>query len=341
MFTLLAHKATVVSPNKSASFMQLAKSLHDYAQSNSMKEDESYWLSEVGNATVTHDKFDENHNLEGRARIIEMSLEPAETRALLREVPKAYHTEINDALLTALLRAYTHWSGERSLLIELEGHGREEIFEGVDLSRTLGWFTSAFPVVLAETSENLTPGETLKSVKEHLRKIPNRGMNYGLLRYSTDEPEVEKKLRSLPQPAIGFNYLGQFDQTAMGSRLFKLSTLQSGASRSGRARRSHQLDLIGSVIGGRLQLSFTYNTNLFSKAAVERLAASFVAELRSLIVHCQGQHVEGHTPSDFPLARIDQRQLDQWSAAGYEIDDLYPLSPMQQGMLFHSLSSTD
>ena len=128
-----------------------------------------------------------------------VSLSAEETRALLQEVPEAYHTQINDVLLTALVQAFSRWTGARSLLVDLEGHGREEIFEDVDLSRTVGWFTTIFPVLL-ESGGGFHPGNALKSVKEQLRRIPNRGIGYGLLRYLSRDADIS---REAAEPASG------------------------------------------------------------------------------------------------------------------------------------------
>ncbi|PES28329.1 hypothetical protein CN497_25175, partial [Priestia megaterium] len=102
---------------------------------------------------------------------------------LLQEAPAAYRTQVNDLLLTALARVIGRWSGQASTLIQLEGHGREELFDGVDLTRTVGWFTSLFPVRLTPAD---TLGESIKQIKEQLRSIPNKGIGFGALRYLGD-----------------------------------------------------------------------------------------------------------------------------------------------------------
>src|SRR5262249_9080629 len=238
---------------KTTSFKQWSESLAERANDGALEAELSYWLAEQLKITPagTAAGAVRDSNLEGTARTIEASLDFAETRALLQEVPQAYHTEINDVLLTALLRAHTRWSGKSVLAIELEGHGREEILEGIDVSRTVGWFTAAFPVVLEE-QENSSLCDTLKSVKERLRAIPNRGLGHGMLRYLRGERQIEEELRGLPQPDIGFNYLGQLDQSLFESTLLKVSSVRCGALRSERARRTHLLDVVGALIDRRL-----------------------------------------------------------------------------------------
>jgi non-ribosomal peptide synthase protein (TIGR01720 family) len=235
-------------------------------------------------------------------------LSPEETRALLRDVPQAYDTQINDALLTALAQTFVQWSGTRCLLVNLEGHGREEILEGVDLSRTVGWFTTMFPVVLELQAD--APGEALKSVKEQLRRIPNRGIGYGLLRYLKGDAAITEKLRSLPQAEVSFNYLGQFDQMLSPNSRFQLAKESSGSEHSQLGSRGHLLEVNALVTGGQLQLDWTYSSSLHQQPTIENLAQGFLKALRSLIAHCQSPEAGGYTPSDFPLTQMSQNALD-------------------------------
>ena len=121
-----------------------------------------------------------------------VALTREETQTLLQKIPEVYHTQINDVLLTALVDALAQWTNQENLLIYLEGHGREELLEGIDLSRTVGWFTSKFPVVL-KRGPSAHPGESLKAVKEQLRQIPNRGMGFGVLRYLNRDTNLQAK----------------------------------------------------------------------------------------------------------------------------------------------------
>src|SRR5207247_7744318 len=152
----------------------------------------------------------EERNTVGTVRTVSVVLGEDETRSLLQEVPAAYRTQIGDVLLTAVLEAFAEWTGREELLIDLEGHGREDLFTGVDLSRTVGWFTTIYPVRLQRGAGG--PGEALKAVKEQLRRVPNRGIGYGLLRYVRDE-EMDSSAGG------SFNYLGPFDQVGGGASL--------------------------------------------------------------------------------------------------------------------------
>ena len=250
-----------------------------------------------------------NANTEASACTLSVSLSIEATTDLLQKVPAVYNTQINDVLLTALIQSYSQWSGVQTLLVDLEGHGREEIVEDIDLSRTVGWFTTIFPVRL-NLAEISHPGEALQSIKEQLRCIPNQGIGYGLLRYLSPDAGVKRKLESLPQAEVLFNYLGQFDQVLSESSLFKLAGKLT-ASHSSQGRRSHLLEINAFVVEGRLQVDWTYSENVHQRATIQRFADDFVDALRSLINHCLSPEAGGHTPSDFPLARLNEKKLSK------------------------------
>ena len=199
-------------------------------------------------------------NTEGSCQTLKVALSAGETQALLQQVPAAYNTQINDVLLTALARAWNQSSGSPVLFTNLEGHGRENLFDDVDLSRTVGWFTSIFPVrlELPASGNRWEPAAALKSIKEQLRGIPQHGIGYGILRYLGAGPDLSTD----PQPSIVFNYLGQFDQLLTDSTLFRFASESTGPWHSSRQRRRHALEVNCLVIGGRLELWWTYSRDL-------------------------------------------------------------------------------
>ncbi len=324
-------------PPKTTSFKRWAERLVEYAQVSTVKEEQSYWLDAARTRTPQLPvDYPGGVNTEASAQSVVVSLSVEETTALLQEVPEAYRTQINDVLLAALAQAFSEWTGERHLLIHLEGHGREDIFDDVDLSRTVGWFTTIYPVLLEVPRKPATsqgsrrageqrsrgtegnpliprfdPGELLKSVKEQLRRIPNRGIGYGLLRYLSQDPEVSEKLRTLPRAEVSFNYLGQLDQVLPAGSPFAPARSSSGPVHSPRGSRYHLLEISGRSFGGCLQLSWRYSENLHRRSTIERLAESFLEALRAIIVHCQSPEVGGYTPSDFSLAQLDQHELER------------------------------
>jgi non-ribosomal peptide synthase protein (TIGR01720 family) len=241
-------------------------------------------------------------------RTVRVALNSEETQALLHDVPARLSSEINDVLLTALVVAFRNWTGAPSLAIDLEGHGREALFDDVDLSRTVGWFTTIFPVLLTAEA-TATPREVMRSVKERLDRLPNRGIGYGVLRYLTMESEVAARLRALPPAEVIFNYLGQFDRLVSASNLIVGGLEWAKGTQSRRQPRSHLLDINALVSNGRLELVWGYSENLHRRATIERLARDYVDTLRSLIAEPRAAAASGYAPSDFPDAELSREQL--------------------------------
>ncbi|WP_033442423.1 non-ribosomal peptide synthetase [Saccharothrix sp. NRRL B-16314] len=296
---------------KTTSFRDWATRLAEHA-ADGFADELDHWTTVA--ATPTAIPLDRHGpNTVGSEREVTVRLTADETAALLRDVPGVYRTQVNDVLLTALGRVLADWTGRSRVLVDLEGHGREELFPDVDLSRTVGWFTTVFPVALDVPDSGW--GTALKSVKEQLRAVPRRGIGYGALRHLA---------RTAPtcDPRIGFNYLGRF---AEDQRDLVLSADPD-------ATRPHLLDVVGQVRGDRLAFTFHYSGNAHDTATITRLADGFAAALRGIVAHCAEPDAGGRTPSDFPLADLTQAEVDRITGA-----DAYPLTPMQAGMVFHGL----
>ncbi|ONH53328.1 non-ribosomal peptide synthase domain TIGR01720/amino acid adenylation domain-containing protein [Pseudomonas cedrina] len=321
-------------PAKTSAYQHWAQQLQAHAQT--LDAQLPYWQAQTATAELPCDNPQgglQNH----LGSQLEIRLSAEHTRQLLQDAPAAYRTQVNDLLLTALARVITRWSGQPAALIQLEGHGREDLFDSVDLSRTVGWFTSLFPVRLEADGEL---SSAIKSVKEQLRAVPGKGLGYGLLRY-LGTPDARATLSNLAAPRITFNYLGQFDRQFNESALFVPATQGSGQAQDPDAPLANWLTVEGQVYGGELALRWGFSREMFEAATVQRLADDYAAELKALIEHCCATQAGQVTPSDFPLARLTQQQLDALPIAGPAIADLYPLSPMQQGMLFHTLYEPD
>ena len=252
-------------------------------------------------------RCDIDGNRQASARRVKRRLDAIETRRLIDELPKVYQARIDDLLLTALTLSLNRWTGRSSVRLELEGHGRDEPHEGVDISRTVGWFTTLYPVTLA-VDAHVTPGDALKLVKEQLRAVPRRGFGYGLLRYSGDA-ESAAVLEALPPADVLFNYLGPLDRTVVRSKLFRHAK-PLAVSRDPRARRSHVLEVHAFLEAGELEVVWTYSYELHEAETIERIADDFVTWIRALVQHCLSSSDTGFTPSDFPEAGLTQDALD-------------------------------
>ncbi|MCA1568630.1 MAG: amino acid adenylation domain-containing protein [Acidobacteria bacterium] len=311
----LSRGEVVELPPKTASFQQWATRLRESADTAAWRHELDYWQNSLGTQpTRLPLDYPGGENTEATARAVSRSLDASETRVLLQEIPSLYRTRINDVLLTALVRSFACWTGGRSLLIDLEGHGREELEEELDVSRTVGWFTSVYPVRL-ELEPGLSSAEALKSIKGQLRQIPGKGIGYGLLRYLSTDAAARETLRRLPRAEVSFNYLGQFDQLFAASRLFKPARESAGSSRAGSSERSHLINVEARIVEGRLQFEWIYGERLHRRPTVERLADDYLSALRSLLGQGgqAGPQVE-LIPSDFPLANLNEQQFSKLTA---------------------------
>ncbi|MEA5452797.1 amino acid adenylation domain-containing protein [Leptolyngbya sp. CCNP1308] len=306
VYRQLQQQEPVALPPKTTAFQQWGEYLETYSRSAELGLRSPDWQHFNSAAATLPLDFLNGLNTIASAQTLTLSLGAEETEALLRQVPQAYQSQINDVLLTALVQGLAPWTGRSSLLLELEHHGRDD-FEGVlDLSRTVGWFTAIAPVQLALPSAE-SPGAALMAVKEQLRR-PGRPLDYGVWRYlSPDGASCPEPC----QPALMFNYLGQFDSSLPEASLFGLAPESLGHSRDPQAPRRHLLEINGRVLGGQLRLDWTYSDQCHRRETIAQVAAQTMAALRSLIAHCTSPEVGGYTPSDFPQANLNQAALNQ------------------------------
>ncbi len=321
-------------PAKTSPLRDWAQRLRTYAGSEPLREELAWWQRQLGNpASEWPSDMPDAQDLQQDALSVQLALGQELTQALLQRAPAAYRSQVNDLLLTALARVLCQWSGQPSVLVQLEGHGREELFDDIDLSRSVGWFTSAYPVRLVPTEQL---GSSLKRIKEQLRGVPHKGLGYGVLRYLADA-NSRAAMAALPEARVTFNYLGQFDQSFASDALLRPSSEAGGAQHDEQAPLPNWLSIDGQVYGGELQLRWTFSSARYQRRTIEALAQAYRLELQTLVEHCLAQDSGGVTPSDFPLARLDQAQLDALPLPFEQIEDVYPLTPMQEGLLLHTL----
>ena len=312
----LASGAPVVLPANTTPLRQWSRRLSEYAQTEAAEAELPYWLS-LGQARVTPLPVDADTDDNTVATVddIFLELDEEETEALLKDVPQAYKTQINDVLLTALAQVFAGWTKQSELFVHLEGHGREPLADDLDVSRTVGWFTTLYPLRLTLPATN-DLADALITVKEQMRAIPHHGRNYGVLRYLSHKDTIRQGLRALPEPPVVFLYLGRFEQGLTGTRgLFASATESAGPVRSGYGRRQHLLEITAMVSGNRLRVCWTYSTARHRRATVEGIADGYMTSLRKLIAHCRAVQAPRFTASDFPAARLNQAMLEQLAAS--------------------------
>lgn len=336
--TVYQHLATgqpVTLPPKTTSFKQWAERLQSFVGSGALHDEAPDWLGLVrdGKKTVPVDNR-EGDRTYASADTAAITLSEEATRALIREVPGVYRTQIHEVLLTALAQTLLPWTGDSTVVVDVEGHGREDLFEDLDISRTVGWFTSVFPLALC-MQPDASPGEALKAVKEQVRQIPKRGIGYGLLRYLS--LPLAGQLRQAASAQMSFNYLGQFDQLFPPGGLFQPVPDFPGSECDRQGTLPYEIEVNAWVIEGQLRISWGYSRQRYQRATIERLGQTYLQALQRLIAHCQSPEAGGYTPSDFPLAKLDQASLDRIGRGPHQIEDVYPLTPLQHGLLFHGL----
>lgn len=326
---------------KTSSFKQWSERLQKFANSSLLSSEIPFW-KKVAQTKVKNIDIDiaEGENTVESAKDITLKLTREQTALLIQSAGKAYKTEINDLLLTALTTSVCKQTGDTAIKIKLEGHGRETIAEDTDVSRTAGWFTTLYPVCLQKTENTLTG--IIKSIKEQLRRIPNKGLGYGVLRYLHSDEELKELLKENEDNTISFNYLGQFDN-AVNTGYFSNAKESPGQAIGTENARSSLIDVNAIVIDKELNITFTYSRNLHNRTTIERLVENYLNDLKEVITHCTLHGNCGFTPSDFPLCSISQKELEQIENiyTVQNIESIYPLSPTQEAMLYSAVNSND
>jgi amino acid adenylation domain-containing protein/non-ribosomal peptide synthase protein (TIGR01720 family) len=293
-------------PRKTTSFRRWAEKLQTHAAER--RSEIGYWRSAVEGAgsrlPVDHPAL-ESGNDAGSSATLDLGLGEEETRALLQEVPRVHPASTADLILTAALQALDEWVRGRGVLVDVEGHGREALFEDVDLSRTVGWFTSIYPVCAAGIGGR-GPAAALAAVRHALARMPGNGIGYGVLRYL--DAEGRAQLGALPDAQVSFNYLGQFDQVLDGASTFRFAREGAGPLRSPKGRRRYLLEINALVLDGRLRILWTYGRAVHRRATIESLAERFETALRDLVRHCLSGEVE--TAVDLVGSDLTQGDLD-------------------------------
>ncbi|MEK5408520.1 amino acid adenylation domain-containing protein [Paenibacillus sp. FSL W8-0439] len=259
------------------------------------------------------------------------SLEAEETELLTKHANKTYGTEINDLLLTALGNALKEWTQQSVIKIDLESHGR--LSDQLEISRTVGWFTSLFPVILDVSKPDLS--SNIKTIKEMGRSIPNLGIGYGVNKYLSAEDGLSDTVAS----EILFNYLGQFDQDIQ-SEVFEVSDIGTSNNISTSMKRVYKLEINGMINKGKLIFSVDFNRAAYKADTIQLFMSNFMKHLKEIINHCTTKQGIELTLSDLTIKDLRKEEAEQFLSDG-NIQDIYDLSPMQKGILFHTSHASE
>ncbi|OON72931.1 non-ribosomal peptide synthetase [Streptomyces tsukubensis] len=319
---------------RTTSFRAWALKLAQHTARGGFADEAGHWEGAAAPKTATLPCDADGPRDAGSARTVRVELAAEETEALLRRAPAAYHTGVETLLVAACARSVARWTGHHRTHLTMEGHGREDIFPDVDLTRTVGWFTSLYPVALSVDPDDGWD-TALPSVKEQLRAVPGKGVGYGAGRYAADGARDAGE-QGLPE--VSFNYLGRFDSgSAAEGRLVRGSSGVQLTEDPGQAR-PFLLEVVARVEGGRLSMEWVYSPGVHRAETARRLAEETAEALREIVRHTAEPSAGRATPSDFPLAALDQPALDRLPVDAREVADLYPLTAMQSGMLYHSMT---
>lgn len=313
---------------KTTSYQHWSEFLRDYANDLAQKQ-LKYWQASLQKPVARLRPFKALSQWTLNQKNIQ--LDKHITQKLLTQCNQLYRTQIHELLLSALvLTMREHGSGD-VFRIDLETHGREHLSNQIDLSQTMGWFTALYPLTL-----DLNGQEDLRDIicvtKEHIRQVPNNGIGYGVLKYLSENSEFINQ----PDSELVFNYLGQFDQHNTDKSAFAIAQESTGQQISSHRRPAHDLSLNGMIHDEQLSFTMTYIPEIYADSLMDAFMKRFQMSIQDVIEHCTGAHQPRLTPSDFPLANVTQDQLNQWSKT-HDIQDIYPTTGTQKGLLFHSL----
>ncbi|WP_299135878.1 non-ribosomal peptide synthetase [uncultured Tenacibaculum sp.] len=311
---------------KGNSYREWGLALQEYVTKKTIASQVGYWSKiHTSYKTLPVDKKTVAKNLYSDVVEYQMILDEENTSLLLQEINQAYGTTINDVLLGCLGLTISKWSNNEEVIIGIEGHGREEVSEGVDVNTTIGWFTTLYPVCLSMKKE-MSLGDVLTSTKENLRRIPNKGLGFGLLKYMHPSQEIRNRLSAV-QWDIVFNYLGQLDNAIETNSWITEATEFQGNEIGGSTPFNNKLEINGGVKNGKLQLSWSYSSKEYDVETIVELANSYVSNLKDLIRHCKEKETRVYTPSDYGLEKeIKHEELNKFlSTTTTDLEEIFKI----------------
>lgn len=278
----LATTGSIRLPTRSSTFKEWTERLHSYAGSDALAKEFAYWLDEARWHLLPLPLDNpQGKNTIGSSSTVTTELTAEETDALLTRTLKHYQVQMDAMLITAVSLACLAWNDQEALVVNLFSHGREALFEDIDVSRTVGTFGTEFPVLIT-LPRNIAWEHALQRVKAQLALVPNHGIGYGILRHLS-QGEQARRLRSLPEAEIVVNYIGETFHDPDQPQ-FTIYGPYTGHHHDQGTDRGHKLQITGQVFEGKLQLRWDYSQNLHTCATIEALAQHTLEIIRSLLV---------------------------------------------------------
>lgn len=298
---------------KGSSYREWYSGMHQYANSPAITNQQYYWKKVISAYKPLPVDFECGEKTREAVNNYQVSLPEEYAQKLLQDVHHLFGTEINDLLLSSLVLTIGNWTKNNHVVIGLEGHGRENISETLDVSNTVGWFTNVYPVRL-EVTESFNIADAIKSVKETLRNIPEKGMGYGALKYLHENAEIKSDL-SGDSYDIVFNYLGQLDNVMEQGAIIEAAQESPGTMVGEQLNFDNKIEINGSITEGKLQLSWSYSAQEYKQASIEKIAQEFIKNLQAIIEYCSTNTNKEFTPSDYGLQEeINYKELEEFTS---------------------------
>lgn len=334
LFARLTRKEKIQLPTKTVSFKRWSEEILQYRQSIPLLNELEYWR-EIQQSL--HERINEG----GKAfQFHHFVVDTKTTFELLTKVSNAYKTEINDLLLTALYRTWNAFkdhsdSAEDLLAVDLEAHGREPIAANLPIDRTVGWFTTIYPVILRSEESDIR--SNIRSIKEILRRVPLHGIGYGILQYIGD-PLLQRNVGS----TVAFNFLGELNEQGNNGEFRINSDFPQGTAIPPENYFGPDLQFTGQIKNSQLEFRINYESSVYHPDQIEKIGKVFVQELKAIVDHCLSVSTPEKTASDLGEFQWNDQEFftlyDHFAKKGIELERIYPLSPMQEGMLFQRIT---
>ncbi|MCW5515229.1 condensation domain-containing protein [Muriicola sp. Z0-33] len=289
--------------NKIATIKDWSEQLSELRSSADINKEVSYWQSQVCAQDLFPPDTESQQSIfeESSIHVLKWVLNENDTSFLMQEANELYNTKTEDLLITALVATICSWEEIKEFCFLMERHGRTAELLSADVSNTVGWFTSFFPVRIDLNSDG-DIGEQIKGVKERIRNIPNNGIGYGVLKYLSDGQQLQGN------PPLVFNYLGNKKSTNLPGEI--IFTPRPEDIRHPSSERNYSIEINAFISEGQLHLNWSFAADKYKPDTMENLTAEFEANIKNIIEYCKNKDSGEYTPSDFPEANISQEDLD-------------------------------